>query len=47
MLVSKGIELPSDLQGVVYTDSENWTIEVLQELQNIGYVIDFNKLFKR
>lgn len=47
MLVSEGIELPSDLQGVVYTDSGNWTIEVLQELQNIGYPIDFNKLFKR
>lgn len=47
MLVSKGTELPSDLQGVVYTDSENWTIKVLQELQSIGYAIDFNKLFKR
>lgn len=47
MLVDRGIELPSDLQGVVYTDSESWKTEVLQELQSIGYEIDFNKLFKR
>ena len=47
MLVDNGIELPSDLQGVVYTDSESWKTEVLQELQSIGYAIDFNKLFKR
>ena len=47
MLVDNGIELPSDLQGVVYTESESWKTEVLQELQSIGYGIDFNKLFKR
>lgn len=47
MLVDEGIELPSDLQGVVYTNSESWKTEVLQELQSIGYAIDFNKLFKR
>lgn len=47
MLVEKDIELPSDLQGVVYTDSESWKTEVLQELQSIGFEIDFNKLFKR
>ena len=47
MLVDEGVELPSDLQGVVYTDSESWKTEVLQELQSIGYEIDFNKLFKR
>lgn len=47
MLVDEDIELPSDLQGVVYTDSESWKTEVLQELQSIGYGIDFNKLFKR
>lgn len=47
MLVDEGIELPSDLQGVVYTVSESWKTEALQELQSIGYAIDFNKLFKR
>lgn len=47
ILVDEGVELPSDLQGVVYTDSESWKTEVLQELQSIGYEIDFNKLFKR
>ena len=47
MLVDEGVELPSDLQGVVYTDSESWKTEVLQELQSIGYEIDFNKTCKR
>lgn len=39
-----GVELPSDMQGVVYTDKNNWTIEVLKELKSIGYKIDFNKI---
>ena len=38
------IELPSDLQGVVYTDSSNWAFEVLKELKAMGYSIDYNKL---
>lgn len=46
MVVDKGIELPSDLQGVVYTNSNDWNVKVLQELQSMGYEVDFNKLFK-
>ena len=42
MLVDEGIELPSDLQGVVYTVSESWKTEALQELQSIGYANGFN-----
>ena len=34
------------MQGVVYTDAGNWKTEVLQELDKIGYAIDFNKLFR-
>lgn len=45
ILVDKGIELPSDLSGVVYTDTNNWQTELLRELKEIGYSIDFNKLF--
>lgn len=47
IVADKNLELPSDMQGVVYTDSKNWKIEVLQGLDKIGYAIDFNKLFRR
>ena len=30
----------------VYTDAGDWKTEVLQELDKIGYAIDFNKLFR-
>ena len=47
IVADKNLELPSDMQGVVYTDAGNWTTEVLQGLDKIGYAIDFNRLFKR
>ena len=47
IVAEKNLELPSDMQGVVYTDAGNWKTEVLQGLDKIGYTIDFNKLFKR
>ncbi len=46
ILADKGVEIPSDLSGVVYTDTNNWQLELLKELNAIGYFIDFNKLFK-
>lgn len=45
ILADKDIEMPSDLSGVVYTDSTNWEINLLKELKEMGYTIDFNKLF--
>ena len=47
IVADKDLELPSDMQGVVYTDSKNWKIEILQGLDKIGYAVDFNRLFKR
>lgn len=44
IIADKTIEMPSDLQGVVYTDSSNWAFEVLKELKAMGYSIDYNKL---
>lgn len=45
ILISDGnIELPSDLQGVVYSNKSDWKINVLKELKAIGYYIDYNKL---
>lgn len=45
LLADKGIEMPSDLSGVVYTNTAKWEIDLLKELKEIGYTIDFNKLF--
>ena len=44
-IVSPGLEIPSDLSGVVYTDASNWQVDVLKELKAMGYSIDFNKAF--
>lgn len=44
LIAEKGIEIPSDLQGVVYTDRGNWQLEVCKELNIMGYTIDLNKL---
>lgn len=45
ILADKVIEMPSDLSGVVYTDTVNWKIDLLKELKAMGYTVDFNKLF--
>lgn len=45
IIAEKGVELPSDMQGIVYTDKGNWEIDVLKEMKTMGYDIDFNKLF--
>lgn len=44
-LADNGIEMPSDLSGVVYTNASNWQIDLLKELKAMGYTVDFNKLF--
>ena len=45
ILADEGIEIPSDLSGVVYTDTANWEINLLKEIKAMGYNVDFNKLF--
>lgn len=45
ILADEGIEMPSDLSGVVYTDTTNWQVDLLKELKTMGYAVDFNKLF--
>lgn len=45
VIADMGIELPSDLQGIVYTNSSYWQVEVLKELKAIGFQIDMNKAF--
>lgn len=38
------VEIPSDLAGVVYTNTRNWEVDLLKELRAMGYQIDLNKL---
>ena len=45
IIVDSGVEIPSDLQGVVYTDRADWKLQVLGELRQIGYKVDANLLF--
>ena len=44
ILADSEVEIPSDLLGVVYTNTNSWKFELLQELNSMGYNIDFNKL---
>ena len=44
ILSDSGVELPSDLAGVVYTNTRNWQVDLLKELKEMGYKIDLNKL---
>lgn len=46
-LYTKGVELPSDLYGLLYTEidsSENWKIKMAKELKAAGYEIDVNRI---
>ena len=45
VIVVDGVEIPSDLQGLVYIKKDDWKLDVCKELREIGYTIDFNKLF--
>ncbi|MCM1023964.1 MAG: nucleotide-binding protein [Prevotella sp.] len=44
ILADSGIEIPSDLAGVVYTNTQDWQIDLLKELKSMRYNVDFNKL---
>lgn len=44
LLADNGVEMPSDLSGVVYTNTGNWQFELLKELKEMGYSVDLNKL---
>ena len=44
LLADSGIDTPSDLSGVVYTNTRNWQIDLLKELKAMGYTVDLNNL---
>jgi predicted nucleotide-binding protein len=46
-LYSEGVELPSDIHGLLYTPLDkagNWKFAIVQELKAAGYTVDANKL---
>ena len=45
-LYEKGVELPSDLHGVIYSSlgDRGWQMDLAKELKAAGYEIDLNKL---
>lgn len=46
-LYEHGVELPSDISGVLYTkidDSENWKFRLVKELKSAGFNVDANDI---
>lgn len=46
-LYSDGVELPSDIHGLLYIPldkAENWKFSIVKELKEAGYTVDANKL---
>lgn len=46
-LYTKGVELPSDLYGLLYTEldqADSWKFALAKELKTAGYIIDVNNL---
>ena len=45
ILADHGVEMPSDLSGVVRTNTAKWEVDLLKELKAMGYSISFDKQF--
>lgn len=49
VLYKEGVELPSDIHGILYVlmgDSDGWQLKLGQEMQAAGLPVDLNKLGK-
>lgn len=44
MIADENVEIPGDLSVMVYTNRDNWELEMLKELNAAGMKIDMNKL---
>lgn len=40
----EGVEVPSDISGVIYIDKERWHFDFAKELRSAGFEIDLNEL---
>lgn len=48
VLYEKGVEIPSDYQGVLFLQlatGESWKFELVKELREAGYNVDANRIF--
>ncbi len=48
-LYKRGVEIPSDYQGVIYTEIDDagaWKTKIAQELMHAGFSIDLEALLK-
>lgn len=43
-IVDEKVEIPSDLNGIAYTNSNGWKLELLSELHGLGYRVDFKEM---
>lgn len=43
IIADEKVDMPSDLRGILYTNKTDWKHDVLAELKEIGYAIDFSK----
>lgn len=43
-LVAADIELPSDINGVVYISQQSWQVDLAKEMKAAGYSVDFNRI---
>lgn len=44
LLVSEGVELPSDINGIVHVKNTEWKLAIAKEMKSVGYEIDLNKI---
>jgi len=46
-LYEDGVELPSDISGVLYTkvdNTESWKYSLVKELKTAGFILDSNNI---
>ncbi|MGZ8137209.1 MAG: TIR domain-containing protein [Methylococcaceae bacterium] len=44
LISDKEIELPSDINGMVYISDRHWQMDIAREMKNVGYEINLNKI---
>lgn len=48
MLYQTGVEVPSDMVGILYAEldsAEGWKIKLAREMKAAGLAVDMNKVF--
>ena len=45
LVTNHNVELPGDINGMVYLSDNGWEIQLAKEIKALGYEVDFNTLF--